>query len=52
MQLLGASVESASACADGTLSLRFGDGQVITCYDDSPLYEAYRVRFGDEEVVV
>jgi len=52
MQLLGESVESAHASTDGTLSLRFGDGQALTCYDDAPMYEAYRLRFGDEEIVV
>jgi hypothetical protein len=52
MQLLGESVESAVATDDGTLSLNFTNGQTFECYDDTPMFESYRMRFGDEEIVV
>lgn len=52
MQLLGKSVESARASNDGTLILCFGNGQTLTCYDDTPMYEAYIIRFGVEEIIV
>lgn len=52
MQMLGASIESAEAASDGTLTLRFTNGHMFACYDDAPMYEAYRMRFGDEEIFV
>ena len=52
MQLLGESIEFAEGAADGTLILRFTNGQALACFDDTPMYEAYRIRFGDEEIVV
>lgn len=52
MHLLGESIESAEAAINGTLTLRFTNGQVFECYDDTPMYESYRMRFGDEEIVV
>ena len=52
MQLLGESVESAHASADGTLRLRFTNGHVLACFDDSPQYEAYRIKLGEEEIIV
>jgi len=52
MQLIGVSVESAEGSPDGTLTLRFTNGQAFTCYDDTPQYEAYRMYFGKEEIIV
>ena len=52
MQLLGESVDSAHASADGTLSLRFTNGHVLACFDDTPGYEAYRIKLGEEEIIV
>lgn len=52
MQLLGESVDSAHASADGTLRLGFSNGHVLACFDDTPLYEAYRIKLGDEEIIV
>ena len=50
MQLAGASVESAESTDEGTLTLRFTNGHVFECYDDSPMYESYHLTFGDEEI--
>ncbi len=52
MQLVGESIDSAEASSDGTLTLRFTNGQVLACYDDTSQYEAYRLRFGAEEIIV
>lgn len=52
MQLIDASVESAVAADDGTLTLNFSNGQSFECYDDTPMYEAYHIMFGDEEIHV
>lgn len=48
MQLLGASILSASADADGTLRLKFSNGQTLVVLDDCPTYEAYKINIGDE----
>lgn len=52
MQLAGESIESAQASADGTLSLTFTNGHRLVIYDDTPQYEAYRIRLGGEEIIV
>jgi hypothetical protein len=52
MQLVGESIESAQASSDGTLSLKFTNGQILACYDDTALYEAYRLKLGEEEIIV
>jgi len=52
MQLLGESIDSAHASAEGTLSLRFTNGQVFACFDDTSQYEAYRLKLGEEEIIV
>lgn len=52
MQLLGESIESAVATKHGALTLNFTNRQKLVCIDDDPLYEAYRVKIGDEEYVI
>ena len=52
MQLLGESIETAHASPEGTLSLRFTNGQSLACFDDTPQYEAYRLKLGEEEIIV
>lgn len=52
MKLAGESIESAQASSDGTLRLTFTNGQRLVFYDDTPEYEAYRIRLGEEEIVV
>ena len=52
MQLLGESIESAHASAQGTLRLGFTNGHILACFDDTSQYEAYRLKLGDEEIIV
>ena len=52
MQLLGESITSAHATSDGTLILKFANGQALACFDDTSQYEAYRIMLGKEEIVV
>lgn len=52
MQLLGESIETAHASPEGTLSLGFTNGQSLACFDDTPQYEAYRLKLGEEEIIV
>lgn len=52
MELVGESIESVNASSNGTLTLRFADGQMLVCLDDSSEYESYQLNFDDEEVVV
>lgn len=52
MQLAGESIDSAQATLDGTLSLTFSNGHRLELYDDTPQYEAYRLRLGQDEIVV
>jgi hypothetical protein len=52
MRLVGGLVESADAATDGTLILRFNDGQTLTCFDESADYECYHIWFGNNQVVV
>jgi hypothetical protein len=52
MELLGKSIASAHASAEGTLTLLFTNGQSLACFDDTPEYEAYRIKLGDEEIIV
>lgn len=52
MQLLGESIESAGASTDGTLTLTFTNGHRLVFHDDTPQYEAYRIRIGNDEFIV
>ena len=52
MQLVGEAIRSASASVDGTLTIVFASGQTLIIYDDTPLYEAYRLKIGQEEIIV
>lgn len=52
MRLLEHKVVSVSADPDGTLTLDFDDGQIFTCYDQTPSYESYQIKHGDEVIIV
>jgi hypothetical protein len=52
MELLGESIVSAQGSEEGTLSLIFTNGQALACVDDNPQYEAYRLKLGEEEIIV
>lgn len=52
MQLIGQSVELAYGSPDGSLTLVFANRHSLVCHDDSTDYESYRLKIGDEEIVV
>lgn len=52
MALVGQTVGAAEATRSGTLRLEFAEGGVLVCHDDSTQYEAYRIRIGNQEIVV
>jgi hypothetical protein len=52
MRLIGETVRSAQGWTDGTLVLTFVNGDVLSFYDDTKLYESYRIRVGNHEFVI
>ncbi len=51
LQLLHHTILDASGNAEGTLILRFDNGDVLQCLD-RPYYEAYQITQGDDLTVV
>lgn len=51
MQLIGQSITAVETQVDGTLTLKFSNGQSLSCFDDSS-YEAYRLKIDNLEIVV
>ena len=51
MLLLERSVSIASGSEDGTLTLVFDNRHILKCFDDRH-YESYRIKNGDEEIIV
>ena len=52
MQLTGKIVESAEAEDPNTLLVRFTDGQVLKCFDDTKWYECFRIIYNGKETIV
>ena len=52
MRLVGRSVAIAEVEGEGTLFLRFDDGQTLRLFDDSEEYESYRIDCNGLEIVV
>lgn len=52
LDLLGHSVEGASATREGTLSLAFSNGSELSIFDTSEQYESYQITFGGDQIVV
>lgn len=52
MSLLGVRVTLAWGDKDGTLLVRFENGQSLKIEDNSPVYESYRIQQGDREIIV
>ncbi|MBI4232313.1 hypothetical protein HY605_03715 [Candidatus Peregrinibacteria bacterium] len=52
MRLTGKVVVSAKVECPGTLTLEFEDGQVLSCIEDSSLYESYQITYGEKWVIV
>ncbi|HEY7533984.1 MAG TPA: DUF6188 family protein, partial [Nitrospiraceae bacterium] len=45
MRLLSRSIAQVSGATDGTLTLRFDNGNTLTIYDTSKEYESYQIRY-------
>lgn len=52
MRLLGKSVTEVHHDRRGTLKLVFDNGDVLRCYDPTPVFEAYTIHHGGEDLVV
>lgn len=52
MQLAGKKVASVDAQRDGTLTLRFEQGEMFRCFDDAVGYESYSIGHGKDETIV
>ena len=52
VRLLGCQVSEVKCDTDGTLELRFSNGDVLIVYANDPSYEAYTVSIGGKEYVV
>lgn len=50
--LIDQKIISASGCADGTLSLVFEEGQILSVYDSNERYESYNVSERGKILVV
>jgi hypothetical protein len=52
MQLVEQVVTDASGDDTGTLTLRFANGHVLQCLDNSPAYECYSIQHAGGRVIV
>lgn len=52
MSLTDKVVQHAEGSQDGTLTLHFDNGHVLTLLDDSQEYESYNIRVGSKEIIV
>ena len=52
MRLAGRTVVDASVNHGKNLRLKFDDGQVLECLDDSDQYESYSIATGDKQIIV
>ena len=52
VRVLGCQVSQVKCDTDGTLELRFSNGDVLIVYANDPAYEAYTVSIGEKEYVV
>ena len=49
VRTLGCQVRKVKCEADGTLELRFSNGDVLVVYANDPAYEAYTLSVGEKE---
>jgi len=52
IRVLGCQVSEVKSDTDGTLELRFSNGDVLIVYANDPAYEAYTVLIGEKEYFV
>jgi hypothetical protein len=50
--LIGATITDFRGDPDGTLTLKFNNGDSLTFYDETPEYQAYRIWHGDDPLIV
>ncbi|OQW61006.1 MAG: hypothetical protein BVN28_08200 [Nitrospira sp. ST-bin4] len=50
--LISSSVTSVQGDSDGTLSLRFTNGDLLKVFDDSEHYESYQINPGDGKNII
>ena len=52
MLLIGASIVSVKGDPDGTLEIEFNNGDSLTFYDETTMYEAYHIWHGSDPLIV
>jgi Family of unknown function (DUF6188) len=52
LPLIGAHVVAAEGTSDGTLKLKFSNGDDLVVYDDDPNYESYVITRNGETIVI
>jgi hypothetical protein len=50
--LIGASIADFQGDSDGTLLLKFTNGDSLTFYDETTMYEAYHIWHGNDPLIV
>lgn len=50
--LIGASIVSVKGDPDGTLEIEFSNGDSVTFYDETTMYEAYHIWHGNDPLIV
>jgi hypothetical protein len=50
--LIGASIVSVKGDPDGTLEIEFSNGDSLTFYDETTMYEAYHIWHGSDPLIV
>ena len=52
MLLIGAPIVSVKGDPDGTLEIEFNNGDSLTFYDETTMYEAYHIWHGSDPLIV
>lgn len=52
LRLIGSSVTSVQGDSDGTLTLRFANGDLLQVFDDNEHYESYQINPGDGKNII
>lgn len=50
--LIGESIVDFEGHSDGTLLLKFTNGDLLMFYDETTMYEAYQIWHGDDPLIV
>jgi len=52
ISFIGSSVTSVQGDSDGTLTLRFTNGDLLKVFDDDEHYESYQINPGDSKDII